>query len=73
MSTGSKTAELVKKVGSKSELIVAISVVVGVGVALYGLIGYSSRCRKCKGWFSIEDRGRRLLNEQSKSRDIDQL
>ena len=71
MSTGSKTAELVKKVGSKSELIVAISV--GVGVALYGLIGYSSRCRKCKGWFSIEDRGRRLLNEQSKSRDIDQL
>lgn len=71
MSNPTKAIELAKKTGSKSELIMAISVVVGIGVALYGLIGYSSRCRKCRSWFSIEDKDKRLISEQSRSRDSD--
>lgn len=58
-----------QKSGSKSELVMAISVVAAIGVALYGVIGYCSRCSKCRGWFCIEERTRKLVSEKNKFKE----
>lgn len=50
---------------------IVLGAVAGVGFLFYNLVGYCSRCRNCKAWWSVRDVKREKLQSEQKYGDVE--